>query len=143
MQAKKQAQPKRLTSEAKPAGKQLRRSGAGVLDIGSSFDYDMAVSSTAAVASMSDLAGVGSGVTLVMWVCGVCGVVQYGKKPVAGEEGSKKGGKGGKAGAAGAAGEGERESAYKFRGPNANQLRKGGKPSHHAFKSKAKHRRRK
>lgn len=41
-QAKKQAQPKRLTSEARPAGKQ-RRSGAGVLDIGSNFDYDMQV----------------------------------------------------------------------------------------------------
>jgi hypothetical protein len=58
-------------------------------------------------------------------------------------EGGKKGGK---------EGVGGRESAYKFRGLSAaaagaggaagKGLRKGGKPSHHAFKSKSKHRRR-
>lgn len=66
----------------------------------------------------------------------------YQKKGKAGEEGEggKKGGKGDVGG---------RESAYKFRGLSAavaggagNGLRKGGKPSHHAFKSKSKHRRR-
>ena len=33
-------------------------------------------------------------------------------------------------------------SAYKMKGPSATGLRKSGKPSHHAFKSKAKHKRR-
>ena len=33
-------------------------------------------------------------------------------------------------------------SSYKIKGPSATGLRKAGKPSHHAFKSKAKHKRR-
>lgn len=51
-------------------------------------------------------------------------------------------GKGGKSKDSGDAGD-ERSSSYKFRGLTDGKLRKGGKLSHHAFKSKSKHKRRK
>ena len=116
-EAKRAAQPGRVRAEAKAAGavkvKPARANGsAGTYQLSSGFDEDID--------------------TL------------YQKKGNAGEEGEggKKGGKGEVGG---------RESAYKFRGLSAaaaaggaagNGLRKGGKPSHHAFKSKSKHRRR-
>ena len=117
-EAKRAAQPGRVRAEGKAAGavkvKPARASGsAGTYQLSSGFDEDID--------------------TL------------YQKKGKAGEEG-EGGIKGEKDGAGG------RESAYKFRGLAAaaaaaggaagNGLRKGGKPSHHAFKSKSKHRRR-
>lgn len=39
-------------------------------------------------------------------------------------------------------GDGNGGGPFNFRGPNKNQLRKGGKPSNKAFKSKAKYKRR-
>lgn len=70
-----------------------------------------------------------------------CAWRQYGKKPEGGESGGAKG-KGGKSKDSGDAGD-ERSSSYKFRGLTDGKLRKGGKLSHHAFKSKSKHKRRK